>query len=78
MINNKPAFLSYVSPTQINVQAPADTSLGSVPVTITNSAGTSDVSTPTLAAVLPGLFKIGDYVVAVAVKPGDRRRPRQA
>ena len=81
-INNLPAYLSFVSPTQLNVQAPADTSLGSVPVTVTNSAGTSDVTNATLVAVFPGLFKIGNYAAAVradgtvvsgsvAVKPGD-------
>ena len=81
-INNQQAYLSYVSPAQLNVQAPADTSLGSVPVTITNSAGTSDVTMALLATVLPGLFKIGNYAAAVradgtvvsgsvAVKPGE-------
>ena len=27
-VNGKPAYLSYVSPEQINVQAPSDTSIG--------------------------------------------------
>ena len=81
-INNQAAFLTYVSPTQLNIQAPADTSLGSVPVTITNAAGTPDVTIATLAAEMPGLFKIGNYAAAVradgtvvsgtiAAKPGD-------
>ncbi len=38
-INGKPAFLSYVSPTQINLQAPDDTASGSVAVVITSNTG---------------------------------------
>ena len=39
-IKNNAAFLYYVSPTQINVLAPADASTDAVSVTVTNSAGT--------------------------------------
>lgn len=38
-IDGKPAFLSYVSPTQINLQAPDDTASGSVSVVITSNTG---------------------------------------
>ena len=38
-INGKPAFLMYVSPTQINLQAPDDTATGSVSVVVTTSTG---------------------------------------
>ena len=38
-IDNKPAYLWYVSPTLINLQAPDDTSTGSVNVTVTNASG---------------------------------------
>ena len=64
-INNKPAFMHYVSPNQINVQAPVDTSLGSVPVTVTNSAGTSEARTANMQTVLPGFFTSSNYVAAV-------------
>jgi uncharacterized protein (TIGR03437 family) len=36
-INSKPAYLWYVSPTQINMQAPDDTATGTVNVTITTN-----------------------------------------
>lgn len=38
-INNKPAYLMYASPTQINLQAPDDTATGSVSVVVTTSTG---------------------------------------
>jgi len=64
-INSKAAFLHYVSPTQINVQAPSDTTVGSVPVTVTNSAGTSDAQSAAMQTILPGLFASSNYVAAV-------------
>jgi uncharacterized protein (TIGR03437 family) len=63
-INNKPAFVQYVSPTQINVLAPADASRGGVAVSVTNSAGTSTSAT-TMLSVLPGLAALSNYVRAV-------------
>ena len=38
-INGIPAFVSYVSPGQVNVQAPDDPAVGSVPVVLTNPQG---------------------------------------
>ena len=38
-VNSQAAFLYYVSPTQINLLAPADSNTGAVSVTVTNSAG---------------------------------------
>jgi uncharacterized protein (TIGR03437 family) len=55
-INGKPGFLSYISPTQINVQAPADTFTGPVGITVTNCSGTSAASTLTRATIAPGLL----------------------
>ena len=42
-INGKPAYLSLVSPGQINLQAPDDTATGAVPVVVTTSAGSGNV-----------------------------------
>jgi uncharacterized protein (TIGR03437 family) len=59
-INGKNAYLSYVSPTQINLQAPDDAATGNVNVTITTGAG-SATSTVTLAPIAPtfSLFETG-------------------
>ncbi len=67
LINGKPAYMYFVSPTQINVQAPSDTATGSVTVTVINGAGTNS-TTATLKAVLPGLFTSSNYVLAVRTK----------
>jgi len=40
-INGKLAYLLYVSPTQINLQAPDDTTTGVVPVVVTSPTGTA-------------------------------------
>ena len=64
-VNNKAAFLYYVSPTQVNVLAPADTSTGAVSVTVTNSAGASAAASATLLAAAPALFASNGNVAAV-------------
>jgi uncharacterized protein (TIGR03437 family) len=65
-VNGKAAFVQYVSPTQLNVLAPADSGAGTVAVSVTNAAGSSNAVTTTLQAVLPGLSAgSGNYVRAV-------------
>jgi uncharacterized protein (TIGR03437 family) len=81
-IDNQAAFLSYVSPGQINLQAPADANVGSVRATVTNAAGTSDPVNVNMHAILPAFFSSQNYVAAVRsdgtvitaavpAKPGD-------
>jgi uncharacterized protein (TIGR03437 family) len=54
-VGSQPAFVYYVSPTQINVQAP-DVGTGPVPVTVTNANGTSAAFTATVAPQAPAFF----------------------
>ncbi|HTW64699.1 MAG TPA: IPT/TIG domain-containing protein [Bryobacteraceae bacterium] len=64
MIGGAPAYVSYISPGQINAIAP-QVSAGPVSVTVTNSAGTSAVYTVTAAQYSPAFFSWpGNQVVA--------------
>jgi uncharacterized protein (TIGR03437 family) len=69
-INGKSAYVYYISPTQINVQAPDDTASGTVGVTVTTAMGASPAVTATLAAVSPTFFTFnGKYPAAVIPSP---------
>ena len=72
-INGKPGYLMYVSPGQINLQAPDDTARGTVSVVVTTAAG-SATSTVTLSDFAPSfsLFEAatgGPYVAGIIVRP---------
>jgi uncharacterized protein (TIGR03437 family) len=69
-INGKPAFLSYISPGQINVQAPDDTVQGVVAVSVSTALGASAAVSATEQAILPGLFTASGYVIGVRVRDG--------
>lgn len=56
MVNNKPAAIYFISPGQINFQAPDDTVTGAVSVTVTNSGGTSPGMPTQLQRDAPGFF----------------------
>lgn len=65
-INNQPASVYYVSPTQLNVLAPDTTTEGNVQVTVTNAKGTSDPVTVAFARLMPGFFQFpGENIAAV-------------
>jgi uncharacterized protein (TIGR03437 family) len=55
-IDGKPAFVEYVSPTQINVQAPSDSAVGSVNVVVTNNGAVSGPGTAQLQTAAPAFF----------------------
>ena len=70
-VGGQAAYPVYVSPTQVNVLAPARVVSGGqevVAVEVTSSAGTGTTSAA-MVAVLPGLFTAGGYVRAV--RPAD-------
>ena len=54
-VGSKPAYVYFISPTQINVQAP-DVGTGPVPVTVTTPSGTSVSTTATVATQAPAFF----------------------
>jgi uncharacterized protein (TIGR03437 family) len=76
-INGKPAYVWYLSPTQLNVQAPEDSATGNVAITVTNCHATSsqfDFSRRTLAPGLlaPPTYSSGgkQYLVATFASDG--------
>jgi uncharacterized protein (TIGR03437 family) len=71
-VNNVPAYVAYISPTQINVQTPDDATVGAaIPIQVTAAGGTSNTATMDKKAIAPALlapepFKVDgrQYVVA--------------
>ena len=55
-VDNRPASIYYISPTQINALAPDDVNLGTVSVQVTNGNGTSNTGTAQLQKFSPGFF----------------------
>jgi uncharacterized protein (TIGR03437 family) len=63
-VGGQPAYVYYISPTQINVLAP-NVGPGSMQVTVTNSNGTSGAVTATSQTFQPAFFQWpGNYAVA--------------
>ncbi len=60
-INSKPAYVWYLSPTQLNVQAPEDSATGTVAVTVTNCKATSSMSMLPRRNLAPGLLAPPTY-----------------
>ena len=57
LIDGKKAAIAYVSPGQLNVQAPADTTTGTVPVQVTSPNGTAN-ATVNLENYSPAFFPV--------------------
>jgi uncharacterized protein (TIGR03437 family) len=68
-VGSKPAYVYFISPGQINVQAP-DVGTGPVPVTVTTPGGTSVAVTATVAAQSPAFF-LWPGTQAVATRNSD-------
>ena len=65
-INGLPAFLEYISPTQVNVLAPDDPTLGPVQVQVTTAQQTSNAVTAQKGQFAPAFLTLGGaYVDAV-------------
>jgi len=69
-IDGKPAYLSYASPTLINLEAPDDSTRGSVNVTVSSPNG-SATATVTLAAQSPVFSLLSDakHVAGIILRP---------
>jgi uncharacterized protein (TIGR03118 family) len=66
-VDGKPAYIYYVSPLQIDLIAPADTTQGPVNVVVTNNGLVSATASVTLATYAPGFFIIpkSNYIAAL-------------
>ena len=69
-IDGKPAYLMYVSPGQIDLQAPDDTARGTVSVVVTTAAGSGN-SSVTLADVSPSFSVLQNLHVAGIIVRSD-------
>ena len=65
-IDGKPAYVEYISPTQINVLAPDDTTTGSVQVVVTSNSQASNSFTATEAQFAPSFFVSGTSGIVAA------------
>jgi uncharacterized protein (TIGR03437 family) len=65
-VNGKPAYIYYVSGSQLNVLTPLDSTTGRVAVTVNNGTSTSAAFTANLQTVSPGFLRFGDGVHVAA------------
>jgi uncharacterized protein (TIGR03437 family) len=70
-INGQPAFVEYVSPTQINVQAPSDDAVGAVNVIVNNNGVVSSPASAQLQEFAPAFFLEGATGFAAASRLPD-------
>ncbi|HEX3821678.1 MAG TPA: IPT/TIG domain-containing protein [Candidatus Sulfotelmatobacter sp.] len=67
-VNGKAAYLWYVSPGQINMQAPSDTATGTVPVVVTTAKGSAS-STVTLGQFAPSFLLLDtEHVTGIILR----------
>ena len=63
-VNGLPAYVEYISPTQINVLAPDDAMLGTVQVQVTTAQGRSNSFAAQKQQFAPAFFTVGSGYVA--------------
>jgi uncharacterized protein (TIGR03437 family) len=73
-VNNIPAYIQYVSPSQVNINTPDDTATGLVDIVVKNQFGSSNTGTAMRAQVSPTFlsvanFSAGSKVYVVAQTP---------
>jgi uncharacterized protein (TIGR03437 family) len=70
-VNGKPAYVYYVSPTQINIQAPTDTAVGPVSVVVNNNGSLSPAASAQVQAFAPAFFQYSGLPYAIATRYPD-------
>jgi len=69
-VNGKPAYVYYISPTQINIQAPSDSSVGPVTVVVNNN-GSTNTATAQMQQFSPAFFQFSGFPYAIATRYPD-------
>jgi uncharacterized protein (TIGR03118 family) len=64
-VDGIPAYVYYVSPSQIDIIVPADSNTGPVPVVVTNSGVASASAAVAMQTTSPAFFSLGNYVLAM-------------
>ena len=67
-IDGKAAYVYYISPTQLNVQAPSDTNVGTVNVVVTNNGNVSAAFPAALQQYSPAFFQYQATPYAIATR----------
>ena len=60
-VNGRPAFVYFISPTQININTPEDSATGPVNIQVTNSFGVSNIGVATRTRLSPTLHSIAQF-----------------
>ncbi len=66
-INGLPAYVAFISPTQINVLAPDDATIGTVPVQVTAAQQKSNAFSTPKTLISPAFFTLGGGVYVAAL-----------
>ncbi len=69
-VNGKPAYIYYVSPSQIDLIPAADTTQGAVQVVVSNNGLASATTTATMATYAPGFFLAKNSYIAATHADG--------
>lgn len=67
-INGKPAYVYYISPTQINALAPAETATGAMNVVVNNNGSASAPASAQMQSFAPAFFRYGVTNYAIATR----------
>jgi uncharacterized protein (TIGR03437 family) len=62
-VGGQSAFVSYISPNQVNVQVPSNVNTGSQPIIVTTASGASAAYTITVNAQQPGLLAPNSFII---------------
>ena len=63
-IGGVPAYVSYISSTQVDAQVPFSVGAGSQPITVANDTGTSSAGTVTINSMTAGLLEPPSFLVS--------------